>query len=211
MHVENTVYLWSPNTNLFQFHTVFVPVTVQYLTIILSPIPMFWPKWGVWVWQSILTVTLLACKWKRNPYYRVGLKLIRKLHWNLGTEFRTFNFTWNIWDKVFKNGPSKNCGRQSWSGIVCFKQIKPLQIFEGCLAQILLGPFLNTLFHILWGKGIYAFAHLHICVLWIVVWIGVFVFSKRFPTIDIHAISDIDIDDIFILLPRHLSLVVCCT
>ena len=34
----------------------------------------------------------------------------------------------NIWVKVFKNGPSK--------------------IFKGCLARMLLGPFLNTLSHI---------------------------------------------------------------
>ena len=34
----------------------------------------------------------------------------------------------NIWVKVFKNRPSK--------------------IFKGCLAQMLLGPFLNTLSHI---------------------------------------------------------------
>ena len=37
-----------------------------------------------------------------------------------------------IWDKVFKNGPSKICGRQplkNWRGMVCFKQTIPLQIF----------------------------------------------------------------------------------
>ena len=34
------------------------------------------------------------------------------------------------WGKIFKNGPSKTCGRQ---------------IFKGCLPQILLGPFLDTL------------------------------------------------------------------
>ena len=36
-----------------------------------------------------------------------------------------------MWDKVFKNGPSKICGRQ------------PLKFFKGCLPQILLGPLLN--------------------------------------------------------------------
>ena len=47
----------------------------------------------------------------------------------------------NIWDKVFKNGPSKICGRQ------------PLKKFEGvlpalgCLPQFLIGPFLNILSH----------------------------------------------------------------
>ena len=39
----------------------------------------------------------------------------------------------------------------SWSyvyNIVCFKQTIPFQIFKGCLSQILLDPFLNTLPHI---------------------------------------------------------------
>ena len=45
-----------------------------------------------------------------------------------------------IWVKVFKNGPSKTCGRQSLKNV--------LQIFKGCLPQILLGPFLNTFSHI---------------------------------------------------------------
>ena len=35
-----------------------------------------------------------------------------------------------IWEKVFKIGPSEICGRQ------------PLKN-EGCLPQVLLGPFLN--------------------------------------------------------------------
>ena len=42
-----------------------------------------------------------------------------------------------IWDEVFKNRPSKICGRQS---------LKIL--YHTCLPQILLGPFLNTLPHI---------------------------------------------------------------
>ena len=32
--------------------------------------------------------------------------------------------------------------------MVCFKQTIPLQFFKGCLLQILLGPFLNTLSHL---------------------------------------------------------------
>ena len=42
----------------------------------------------------------------------------------------------SIWDKVFKNGLSKICGRQ------------PFKFLEDCLPQILLGPFLNTFSHI---------------------------------------------------------------
>ena len=50
-----------------------------------------------------------------------------------------FNVT-NIWIKVFKNGPSKICGRQplknfKWYGLL------------SCIPQILLGPFLNTFNH----------------------------------------------------------------
>ena len=44
----------------------------------------------------------------------------------------------NIWGKVFKNGPIEICGRQ------------PLKnLHKGCLPQILLGPFLNTLTQLL--------------------------------------------------------------
>ena len=45
----------------------------------------------------------------------------------------------HIWVKVFKNGPSKICGRQS---------LKNLNLY-GLLTQILLAPFLNTLTHLL--------------------------------------------------------------
>ena len=38
-------------------------------------------------------------------------------------------------NKVFKNGPSKICGRQP------LKNLK--EFFKGCFPQILLGPFLN--------------------------------------------------------------------
>ena len=45
-----------------------------------------------------------------------------------------------IWDKVFKNGPSKICGRQ------------PFKILKAVFHKILLGPFLNTLPHLILGK-----------------------------------------------------------
>ena len=48
----------------------------------------------------------------------------------------------NKWDKVFKNGPSKICGRQP---LVCLSRPYPFKIFKGCLPQILLGPLLNIL------------------------------------------------------------------
>ena len=46
---------------------------------------------------------------------------------------------WDIykWVRVFKNGPSKICGRQP-------KQTFFFKFFKGYLPQVLLGPFLNT-------------------------------------------------------------------
>ena len=46
------------------------------------------------------------------------------------------------WDKVFKNGPRKICGRQP---LICLCRPYPFRFFKGCLPQMLLGPFLNTL------------------------------------------------------------------
>ena len=52
---------------------------------------------------------------------------------------------WYIWIKVFKNGPSKICERQSLKN-----SSRPyhFKFFKGFLPQILLGPFLNTLAHV---------------------------------------------------------------
>ena len=47
-----------------------------------------------------------------------------------------------IWDKVFKNGPSKICERQplkNLKGYGLLKQTISLKIFKGCLPQIYLG------------------------------------------------------------------------
>ena len=56
-----------------------------------------------------------------------------------------------IWDKVFKNGPSKICGRQP------LKNLKRYGLLTGCLLQILLGPFLNTFSHLLLGYSVTLF------------------------------------------------------
>ena len=52
------------------------------------------------------------------------------------------------WVKVFKNRPSKICGRQPlktlmWYGLL--SQTISLQIFKNCLPQIFYGPFMNNL------------------------------------------------------------------
>ena len=56
--------------------------------------------------------------------------------------------------KVLKNGPSKICGRQHLKhlkryGLLCLGRPYHLKLFKGCLLQILLGPFLNTLTQLL--------------------------------------------------------------
>ena len=60
-----------------------------------------------------------------------------------------FQLTLNhIWDKVFKNGPSKISGRQplkNLKGYGLLKQAIRCKFFIGCHAQISLGPFSNTL------------------------------------------------------------------
>ena len=51
--------------------------------------------------------------------------------------------------KVFKNGPSKICGRQPSKNLKWYGLPNHFKFFKGSLPQILLGPFLNTLTHII--------------------------------------------------------------
>ena len=56
-----------------------------------------------------------------------------------------------IWDKVFKSGLSKFCGRQhlkKFKGYGLLKQTISLEFFKGCLPLNLLSPLLRTLPHI---------------------------------------------------------------
>ena len=51
----------------------------------------------------------------------------------------------NLWDKVFKNGPSKICGRQPLKKLkgyegICLSRPYPFKFFRGCLPQMLLSP-----------------------------------------------------------------------
>ena len=59
----------------------------------------------------------------------------------------------NKWVKVFKNEPSKICGRQPLKSYLKLT-IYHFNLFRGCLPQILLGPFLNTLTQ-LWGYEVF--------------------------------------------------------
>ena len=54
-----------------------------------------------------------------------------------------------MWVKVFKNGPSNICGRQPLKNLKWYGLLHNFNIFKGCLSQILLGQFLNTLTHII--------------------------------------------------------------
>ena len=54
----------------------------------------------------------------------------------------------HIWVKVFKNGPSKICGRKPakfWSDTVCLSRPYHFKFFKGCVLQLLHDSFLNTL------------------------------------------------------------------
>ena len=50
----------------------------------------------------------------------------------------------NKWVKVFKNEPSKVCGRRPWYNMICLSRQYHFNFFNGGLPQISLGPFLNT-------------------------------------------------------------------
>ena len=63
-----------------------------------------------------------------------------------------FNLVRVKWDKVFKNGPSKIFGRQPLQkrrDMVFLSRPYSFKFFKGCLPQILLGLFLNTLSQII--------------------------------------------------------------
>ena len=62
-------------------------------------------------------------------------------------DFKASHFQSNIWVKVFKNGQSKICEKQS------LKNLKRFKFLKGCLPQIFLGPLLNTLIHIVLGRN----------------------------------------------------------
>ena len=72
---------------------------------------------------------------------------MHKNYINIGALSNRKNVTYK-WDNVFKNGPSKIRGRQplknlNWHGLL--NRPYHFKFFKGCLPQILLDPFLNTL------------------------------------------------------------------
>ena len=49
------------------------------------------------------------------------------------------------WDEVFKNGPSKICGRQPLKNMKGYGLPRADHTLKGCHPQISFGPFLNIL------------------------------------------------------------------
>ena len=76
------------------------------------------------------------------------------LLWNWSGICSSGSFYRNISDKVFKNGPTKICGRQPLKNLKWYdllKQTYHFQFFKGYRTQISLGPFLNTFTNLLLG------------------------------------------------------------
>ena len=117
------------------------------------------------IFDLILSGQILNYSWtnyesrnKYEVYVDLGAKADYKI-WHMisqkysNSDFycqRTLFFTKFIWDKVFKNGTSKICGRQPLKNLKgCISRPYSFKFFKGCLWHILPGPFLNTLFQIL--------------------------------------------------------------
>ena len=132
--------------------------------------------WGIymacWIWKYVSQNCWLQISTDVNINLKIPQKgsfrywLCSEWTWWLETScwFTSVSVLYenHIWDKVFKNGPSKICGRQPWKNLKGvwsawqpLKNLKeyglpkadytPFKFFQGCLPQILLGPFLNTL------------------------------------------------------------------
>ena len=46
-----------------------------------------------------------------------------------------------------------------WRDMICLSRAYPFKFFESCLPEILVGPFLNTLFHIIISKPFVTLSH----------------------------------------------------
>ena len=73
-----------------------------------------------------------VCNWNLHSVNALNLTIIDIL--------QAYNA---MWGKVFKNGPSKICGRQPLKNLKWYEQTISL---KDCFPQILLDPFLNTIY-----------------------------------------------------------------
>ena len=93
------------------------------------------------MFKTLCFLTITTCNWNLCVIISVSISLLLV---KTPYEFYWLLLSYFIWDKVFKNGPSEICGRQPLSNLKW--------LFKGCLPQILLGPFLNTLPHFFGDK-----------------------------------------------------------
>ena len=62
-----------------------------------------------------------------------------------------------IWVTVFKNGPVKlmeDSLKKIWSDFVCLGRPYHFKFYKGCILLILLGPFVNTLTHLIYQSAL---------------------------------------------------------
>ena len=84
-----------------------------------------------------VSLKILVWIWQRNSNWREN-SIFLKLRNHIKTPLVPI-----IWVKVFKNGPKKICGRQPLKNMKWYQ----FKYFEGCLAEILFGPFWNIFTH----------------------------------------------------------------
>ena len=95
-----------------------------------------------------LRTPLECCFWlyqflRSSEYFRLSSTIPQWCRYFGATQIAD---RWDIWDKLFKNGPSKICGRQPlkiWRDMACLSRPYLFKFFKGCLPKILFGPFLN--------------------------------------------------------------------
>ena len=88
--------------------------------------------------EVLWKVTVFAQFWANYPKVCGNCAFSQNFHARKLGEIMVFSAA-----KVFKDGSSKICERQPLS------RPYPFKFFKGCLPQILIGPFLNTLSYIM--------------------------------------------------------------
>ena len=144
--------------NVKNTHVTFSKVT-SWLISVMQDI-VFWKHYDLFMKKEYLW-----CCWKKFETLRTDI-LSRKYqsrfkHFTcplLNTLFHLWNLilTYETWDKVFKNGPSKIRGEQplknlKWYGLP--HRPYHLEFFKGCPPEILLDSFLNNLPHMILLKS----------------------------------------------------------
>ena len=114
------------------------------VSIFLSVEVYLFNDWHFYIQQKFINILQGVVYWMKNSVPQNPSSHVKIIQ--CGTKIK--KHTRMKWGEVLKNGPSKICGRQPlkiWSDMVCLSRPYHFKIFEGCLPQILLGPFLNIL------------------------------------------------------------------